>query len=209
MLCSAWKEIDLLLRRLKIRGRWRWNLESGLRPLSKGLRRNLSSFRRSTLLRKTRVVVDSTYLLPSLGISVRSLEAGDIQLIRRLRERAEYCYPAPLLAELVAKAAREALKKGLKSLPREALDGFRALLAGLGIAVEVPEPNGLELAAEFWIRGHKDLMDNMAYAHALKTQAYFMTLDETFRRFLSEKGYPLDIVITHRELENVTREGLS
>lgn len=160
----------------------------------------------STPLKKTRVVVDSTYLLPSLGISVKSLRAEDIQLIRRLRERAEYCYPAPLLAELVAKAAREASKKGLKGLPREAVDGFRALLAGLDIAVELPEPNGLELAAELWIGGHKDIMDNMAYAHAVKTQAYLMTIDETFRHFLSDKGYPLDVVITHRDLENVTSE---
>lgn len=112
-----------------------------------------------------------------------------------------------MLAELVAKAAKEASKKRLKSLPTEAVDGFRALLAGLDVAVELPEPNGLELAAELWMRGHRDIMDNMAYAHAVKTRAYLMTLDETFRRFLSEKGYPLDIVITHRELENVTKEG--
>ncbi|MCK4478271.1 hypothetical protein KAU88_07065, partial [Candidatus Bathyarchaeota archaeon] len=123
------------------------------------------------------------------------------------RESVEYCYPAPLLVELVAKAAKEASKRGLKGLPKEAVDGFRALLAGLGVAVELPEPNGLELAAELWMRGHRDIMDDMAYAHAVKTQAYLMTLDEAFRRFLSEKGYSLDVVITHRELENVTREG--
>jgi hypothetical protein len=152
-------------------------------------------------------VVDSTYLLPSLGISVKGLEVDDIQLISKFREGVEYCYPAPLLVELVAKAAREASKKKLKSLPREAVEGLKALLAGLGVAVELPEPNGLVLAAELWIEGHRDIMDNMAYAHAVKTQAYFMTLDEAFRRFLSEKGYALDVVITHRELKNVMREG--
>jgi len=26
------------------------------------------------------------------------------------------------------------------------------------------------LAAELWIKGHRDIMDNMAYAHAVKTQ---------------------------------------
>jgi len=164
-------------------------------------------FRGSIALKKIRVVIDSTYLLPSLGISVKGLRDEDIQLIHRLRERAEYCYLAPLLAEIVAKAAREALKRGLKSLPKEAAEGFRALLVGLDIAVELPEPNGLELAAELWIRGHRDIMDDLAYAHAVKTQAYLMTQDETFKRFLSEKGYPSEILITHRELENVTREG--
>lgn len=150
-------------------------------------------------------MVDSTYLLPSLGISVKGLEVEDIQLISKLRESVEYCYPAPLLVELVAKAAREALKKKLKSLPEEAVEGLKALLAGLGVAVELPEPNGLVLAAELWIKGHRDIMDNMAYAHAVKTQAYFMTLDEAFRHFLSEKGYALDVVITHRNLKNVTK----
>jgi len=152
-------------------------------------------------------VVDSTYLLPSLGISVKGLQAEDIQLISRFRESAEYCYPAPLLVELVAKAAREASKRKLKSLPEEAIEGLRALLAGSGVVVELPDPNGLVLAAELWIKGHRDIMDNMAYAHAVKTQAYFMTLDEAFRRFLSENGYALDIVITHRNLKNVTRKG--
>ena len=148
-------------------------------------------------------MVDSTYLLPSLGISVKGLEAEDIQLISKFRESVEYCYPAPLLVELVAKAAREASKRELKSLPEEAVEGLKALLAGLGVVVELPEPNGLVLAAELWIRGHRDIMDDVAYAHAVKTQAYFMTLDETFKRFLSEKGYALDVVITHKNLKTV------
>jgi len=152
-------------------------------------------------------VVDSTYLLPSLGISIKGLEAEDIRLISKFRESVEYCYPAPLLVELVAKAAREASKKKLKSLPEAAVEGLKALLAGLGVVVELPEPNGLVLAAELWIKGHRDIMDDVAYAHAVKTQAYFMTLDEAFKRFLSEKGYALDIVITHRNLKNVIRQG--
>ena len=150
-------------------------------------------------------MVDSTYLLPSLGISVKGIEAEDIQLISKFRESVEYCYPAPLLVELVAKAAKEASKRELKSLPEEAVEGLKALLAGLGVAVELPEPNGLVLAAELWIKGHRDIMDNMAYAHAVKTQAYFMTLDEAFGRFLSEKGYASDVLITHRNLKTVAR----
>ena len=128
-------------------------------------------------------------------------------MISKFRESIGYCYPAPLLAELVAKAAKEASKKKLKSLPREAVEGFKALLAGLGVAVELPDPNGLMLAAELWIKGHRDIMDNIAYAHAVKTQAYFMTMDDAFKHFLSEKDYTLDIVITHLDLKNVIKNG--
>lgn len=128
-------------------------------------------------------------------------------MISKFRESVEYCYTAPLLAELVAKAAKEASKKKLKSLPREAVEGFKALLAGLGVAVELPDPNVLMLAAELWIKGHRDIMDNVAYAHAVKTQAYFMTMDDAFKHFLSEKDYALDIVITHLNLKNVIRNG--
>jgi len=128
-------------------------------------------------------------------------------MISKFRENVEYCYPAPLLTELVAKAAKEASKKKLNTLPREAVEGFKALLAGLGVAVELPDPNGLVLAAELWIKGHRDIMDNIAYAHAAKTQAYFMTMDEAFKHFLSEKDYALDIVITHLDLKNVIRNG--
>ena len=171
------------------------------------MRESLRSCRRRTHLKKTRVVVDSTYLLPSLGISIKNLKTEDVQLISKFRENIEYCYPAPLLTELVAKAAKEASKKKLKSLPGEAVEGFKALLAGLGVAVELPDPNGLVLAAELWIKGHRDIMDNIAYAHAAKTQAYFMTMDEAFKHFLSQKGYTLDIVITHLDLKNVIRNG--
>lgn len=138
-----------------------------------------------------------------MGISVRGLGVKDLQLISRLGEDIEYIYPAPLLAELLAKAAKEALKKNLKTLPKEAVEGLKALLAGLAVAIELPDPNSLALAAELWIKGHRDIMDDVAYAHAVKTKAYFMTLDESFRSFLSEKGYTLDTLITHKNLENV------
>lgn len=74
-------------------------------------------------------MVDSIYLLPSLGISAKSLQAEDIQLISKHREKVEFCYPAPLITELLAKAAKEALKKKLKGLPEEACEGFKSLLA--------------------------------------------------------------------------------
>jgi len=151
-------------------------------------------------------VVDSTYLLPSLGISVKNLRPKDIELINKLREHIEYSYPTPLLAELVGKAAREASKRDLKILPEEAVEGFRALLAGVGVTVELPEPDGLALAAELWIRGHRDIMDNIAYAHAVKTRGYFMTMDKAFTEFLTEKGYFLDAVITHENLESIVKK---
>lgn len=149
------------------------------------------------------MVLDTTYLLPSLGISVKEIGEEDIRGIMKHGSEAEYLYPSPLLAELLAKVAKEASKRGITGLPAEACDGLRALLAGLTVTVETPTIDSLILAAELWIRGHRDIMDNVAYAHALKTKAYFMTLDETLKKFLAEKGYPTSIIINHKELRNV------
>jgi len=152
------------------------------------------------------VVVDSTYLLPSLGISVKGLEAEDIQHISKYGGKVEYCYPTPLLAEILAKAAKEALRRKLTVLPREACEGLKALLTGLVVSLEVPTVDSLMLAAELWMKGHRDIMDDVAYAHAVKSQAYFMTLDEAFKSFLSKKGYTLEVIVTHKDLEKLTAQ---
>ncbi|MBS7612544.1 hypothetical protein KEJ27_10180 [Candidatus Bathyarchaeota archaeon] len=149
-------------------------------------------------------MVDSTYLLPSLGISVKGLEAEDIQHISKYDGKVKYCYPTPLLAEILAKAAKESLKRKLTVPPREACEGLKALLAGLAVSLEVPAVDSLMLAAELWMKGHRDIMDDMAYAHAVKSQAYFMTLDEAFKSFLSRKGYTLEVIVTHKDLEKLT-----
>ena len=118
----------------------------------------------------------------------------------------EYCYPTPLLAEILAKAAKEALRRKLTVLPREACEGLKALLTGLVVSLEVPTVDSLMLAAELWMKGHRDIMDDVAYAHAVKSQAYFMTLDEAFKSFLSKKGYTLEVIVTHKDLEKLTAQ---
>jgi PIN domain nuclease of toxin-antitoxin system len=71
--------------------------------------------------------------------------------------------------------------------------------------VELPTTESLTLAAELWIKGHRDIMDNLAYAHAVKTQGYLMTLDEAFKSFLAENGYPLKFTVTHEDLEKIAQ----
>ncbi|MEM2313090.1 MAG: hypothetical protein QXK12_07680 [Candidatus Nezhaarchaeales archaeon] len=56
------------------------------------------------------------------------------------------------------------------------------------------------------MKGHRDIMDDMAYAHAVKSQAYFMTLDEAFKSLLSKKGYTLEVIVTHKDLEKLTAQ---
>ena len=73
--------------------------------------------------------------------------------------------------------------------------------------MELPEPDGLALASELWIRGHKDIMDNIAYAQAVKSRGYFMTLDKAFKQFLLANGYSVDEVITHESLESIIKKG--
>lgn len=139
-----------------------------------------------------------------LGISVKGIEAEDIKHISKYSEKVEYCYSTPLLAEILAKAAKEALKRKLTVLPREACEGLKALLTGLAVSLELPTVDSLMIAAELWMKGHRDVMDDMAYAHAVKSQAYFMTLDESFKSFISKKGHTLEVIVTHKDLEKLT-----
>lgn len=105
-----------------------------------------------SVLGRSRVVLDATCILPSLGASVREVE--DTRAIMEYGKDVECFYPSPLLAELLAKVAEEASKRGSPSFRLRLVRGLRALLAGLTVRVENPPVDSLVLAAELWIRGH-------------------------------------------------------
>ncbi len=85
--------------------------------------------------RRRKFVVDTTYILPFFGIEVEGISED---LVIDLADECDLVYPEMLLAELWAKVLREARKRGLNQIPKEASIALGALLLGSGIELAPP-----------------------------------------------------------------------
>lgn len=68
-------------------------------------------------MRKIKVVLDTSFLLPVLGIEVEEIGVDDIALLRKASEKLSFLYPSPMIIELLGKALKKAREQGLVSLP--------------------------------------------------------------------------------------------
>ena len=148
-----------------------------------------------------RALLDTTYLLPSFGISVRGLTRRDLADMRDagLAGNVEYFCLSACWVELIGKVVRETSKVGLNlnSIVRRSVPSL--LRSGLYRWIDPPDEAVL-LAFRLRAEGHKDVVDNLLYATALIEGMRLVTMDEALRRFLEERGYETGILVTHREL---------
>jgi len=124
-------------------------------------------------------VVDTTFLLPYLGIRVRGLDEDVLSSLLP-------CYPIIMLVELLGVLYKEAKKKGLQELPEQALEGFNSIVYGKDIKLIFPTEEDLCLGYEVMRRGWKDIFDVMLYATAKRLGIKALTMDSSFKSFLRE-----------------------
>jgi len=140
-----------------------------------------------------RLLLDTSYILPTLGVEVPEVEAALERLLRlRRRGLVEIYYSSVSLLEALAKAAKlgvppDAVEQGLIAIAA----GYRAAEAG---------PEAWLLAYELRRLGLRDMVDAILYATAYTSRLRLLTRDRALRRFLGEKGYPLTPLIGEDEL---------
>ena len=147
---------------------------------------------------KKRLILDTTYVLPILGIEVRGL---DHEILNRLLQRYELCYPALLLTELKGVVLKEVRKRGLKEVPEQATRGLDYLVYSGAINIILPTGEDLKIMYELLRHGWKDIFDLLLYATAVRTDSRVLTMDRSFKEFLKRHGFRHELLITHRELE--------
>jgi len=137
---------------------------------------------------KLRLLLDTTYILPILGVEVEGVE-GALEALRRLKRRkqVEIYYSCYSILEATWKLARL---------------GYDASVVETGLSLVVeefgllhPTPEGYLKALELRRRGFRDLIDLMLYATALSNGALFLTRDVQLLRFLAEEGEDVSIVL--------------
>ncbi|MHA1590076.1 MAG: PIN domain-containing protein [Candidatus Njordarchaeales archaeon] len=145
---------------------------------------------------KTRVLVDTSYLLPFFGIRVRELDERTVRELIDAFSGSEVLYPILMLPEIMAKISKELSKTG-KKLSNDIIDAFNSLLGEVDIKLVRPKMSHILRAIQLRLDGHHDIFDCIAYATALEEKALFLTMDSEFIEFLKSKNYDTSLIIDH------------
>ena len=149
-----------------------------------------------------KVLLDSTYILPSFGIEVKELSSADIVALReaKLENKADFYCSTISWVEVLGKVCLELWKHGLDMPVEEVELTIRSLLeSGFYKWIE-PSTSAVTLALKLRVLGSKDNIDNLLYAISIENDMFFLTMDKEFKEFLLQHGYDVGKVLDHREL---------
>jgi predicted nucleic acid-binding protein len=139
--------------------------------------------------KNSRILLDTSFILPFLGIDVGEVIAG---VLHRLRDYELYYSELSLL---------EALWKIVKVVSFDKLDivleGLTLIRRDLRLA-QVNE-KAVKTALELYRLGHRDLIDNLLYGISLSQNLKFLTIDRELVSFVKSNNYP-DTFISPIEL---------
>ena len=143
--------------------------------------------------RKMKILLDTTYLLPIVGVDVVGVEQA-LRVLKKLRDRgvAEYYYTQYNIFEILGKLGRirydvERVTIGLLAIE----EGFKQV---------EPSLKGWLKALELRSKGYKDLIDLLLYATSLTHNLIFLTRDKQLIEFLKKNNENVDLVMYEEEL---------
>jgi len=142
------------------------------------------------------ILLDTTYLLPFIGIEVEGIEEG---IYAKIMEKDPH-FPSFLVPELAGVIVKEAKKRMLDELPREVIDSFNSIIFGEEIKLVLPEGTDLEIAYKIIKLGWSDIFDAVLYATGRRMGVKVLSLDRSFRNFLKKNGFDHRLLLSHKEL---------
>ncbi len=149
-----------------------------------------------------KVLLDSTYLLPSFGIEVEKLSDKDILRLRKAAVEGKvkfYCLSV-VWVEVIGKICRESRRLNIDDLG-EILDmALKSLLESGFYEWIQPSSEAVKLAFKLRMLGHRDNIDNLLYATSIVNKMIFLTMDRELISFLSGHGYGTENLMNHKQL---------
>ena len=140
-----------------------------------------------------KILLDTTYLLPIVGINVAGIKEA-LEALSKLKEKrdAQFYYTPYNIIELLGKLSRtnydeETVSRGLRIITSE-------------FAAVQPTIKGYVKALKLRKRGFRDLIDLLLYATAATRGLKFLTRDEQLVQFLISQGEPIDVILSEKEL---------
>lgn len=148
------------------------------------------------------MVLDTSFLLPFLGVKVRGVDDRVLRKIEEIATRRgtlQLCYHELMLPELIAKAFSTSLRKGLETVPEKAIEGFLSVSSGMFIEVLATTREDLEIAYTLRMAGHGDFFDCIAYAAAKSRRGRLLTLDTELRKSVERAKLDVHVFMDQRE----------
>ena len=142
---------------------------------------------------KPKVLVDTSFLLPAIGISVEKEILDTIKYFQLI----EVYYLEVCISEAMWIVLKVVSPNNL-DVVREGIEAIRDTYKQL-----VPPSGAYIKAYEIYRKGHKDYIDDLIYATSLEKKIALLTTDYKFINFLKENNYPIDNIITPRDLKHI------
>jgi PIN domain nuclease of toxin-antitoxin system len=142
------------------------------------------------------VLLDTSYLLPTLGLEVREITTSDLESIRAASKKARFHCSYVSFVEILGLVGKESRKVDAKAVST----GMESLLGSGLYEWTNPSLGALQLALELRTKGHKDNIDNILYATAADSKMLFLSLDEELKKFLAKNGYDTGLMVKASEL---------
>lgn len=148
-----------------------------------------------------KVLLDSTYILPSFGIEVEELSVDHIIRLREAAVKGKvkfYCLSV-VWVEVIGKIYRE--KERLRKDVDDVIDvAVKSILESDFYKWLTPTSNTVKIAFKLRMLGHRDNVDNLLYATSTENNMLFLTMDEEFKKFLLKNNFKADNLIDHKNL---------
>jgi len=147
------------------------------------------------------VLVDSTFLLPTLGVKVTQISESDLHDLAVLRPKLRYLCLYQSLVEVLGKVGRLMPADNEILLSIDA--GLRSLFDSGVYNWISPTVAAMVEALQIRRKGHRDMIDNLLYATASDRGIVFLTLDRELTTFLSEHSYSTENIIDIKRLKKL------
>ncbi len=139
-------------------------------------------------MKKLRILLDSTYLLPIIGIDVVGLEET-LTILKELYDKglAEYYYTPFNLIEVLGKIAKTRYDEN------RVRQGLTAIVERFNLVF--PTIEGYLKALKLRTLGHRDFIDLLLYTTSLTRGLKFLTRDRDLIEFLNRVGEDIDVIL--------------
>jgi hypothetical protein len=129
-----------------------------------------------------RILLDTPFILPSLGISVSELIPEGIKVLGETGMEIYYSRFSILESLWVGTRIED------RTFDPESFQlGLRSIVEGGRYARVEEDSEIFNEAFRVYKLGHKDMIDNILYASAVRVGLVLLTLDEELKKFVSEK----------------------
>ncbi len=151
--------------------------------------------RKNTLRSKPKLLVDTSFLLPAMGVDLEKEILEAIECFRMV----EVHYLEVSILEAMWKIAK-VVPIGELDLVKEGIEAITETYKRVS-----PPPEAYVAAYKLYHEGHRDYIDNLLYTTSQELNLLLLRMDREFIAFLGEKGLSLGNILTPDGLKRMLK----